>query len=322
MTSLFDLLKFDKIGIGSAQVVDEMSVIPLVGRSRGNIASPENLQFESTINYGSMKFKNEDTTKPAIVPTHLMIRATGAQDHAMSGSGIVAASKSKVFKNACCIEETQGGLLGSLRNEEDILPISLRRSLLNPGKRSEPHYGKLWEDIKSWMRGLNIKSQSGAHLRYFYDNQDIKQSLEQFAAEFEPVDGQIGAVILFGGVPVGLEIMPSEDHWNTYWKHLIRGCYGAELIRLKALGKIQPSTLILPDIPKDAQPEQVQQILEQFAIHLSEEIIPLLENINISTNNKLSSSQGLDTRLITTASGGGGDIILEGPEPIYVSLVI
>ncbi len=321
MPSIFETLKFDKIGIGKVQSVDEMTVIPLVGDSRGNIASPTNLQFESTTNYGSMKFRNEDKVRPAIVPTHMMVRGKDAQDHAMSGSGIVAASQSKVFTNACCIEETQGGYLSDKDNDEDILPIALRKELLNPGKRRETYYGKLWDDIKGWMRGLSLKG-GGAHLRYFYDDKDVKQSLEDFAAEFEPVDGQIGAVILFNGVPVGLEIMPSEEHWNTYWKHLIRGCYGAEMLRLKGLGKMQPSTLVLPDIPAEATPDQVQQILEKFADHLSEEVIPLLENINISTNSKLSSAQGLDTRLITTDTGGGGDVIMQGPEPIYVSLVI
>jgi len=76
--------------------------------------------------------------------------------------------------------------------------------------------------------------------------------LEEFAAEFEPVEGQIGAIIMFSGVPVGIEIMPSEGHWETYWKHLIRGCYGAEMLRLKMIGKLKPSALILPEIPKNA----------------------------------------------------------------------
>lgn len=321
MPSIFETLKFNDIGIGKAQSVDEMTVIPLVGEDRGDIASPTNLQFERTTDYGSMKFKNEDKNLPAIVPTHIMIRGVGGQDHAMAGSGVVLASKSQVFRNACCIEENQGGYLSSQNNQEDILPINLRKQLLNPAKRRENYYGKLWDDIKTWIRGLGLRGR-GAHLRYFYDDANVKQSLEDFAAEFEPIDGQIGAVILFNGVPVGLEIMPSQEHWNVYWKHLIRGCYGAEMLRLKNLGKLQPSTLVLPDIPDGATPDQVQQILENFAEHLSQEVIPLLENINISGNNSLSSAEGLDTHLITTDTGGGGDVIMQGPEPIYVSLVI
>lgn len=322
MASIFDILKFDGINIGKVQIVDEMSVVPLIGKNRNSIAEPSYLQFQKTSNYGSMVFKNTDTNKPAIVPTHIMIRGVGAQDHAMSGSGIVAPLKSKTFISACCIEESQGGYLNNSNNDEDILPIELRKCLLNIGKRSEQAYNKLWSDIRDWMKGICAIKGHRAHLRDFYDNKNIKKSLEEFAAEFEPVDGQIGAVILFGGVPVGLEIMPTENHWNTYWKHLIRGCYGAELIRLKDLGKIKPSTLILPDIPNDAQPDQVQLILEEFAKHLREEITPLLENINISSNSKLSSSDGLETRLLTTSTGGGGDVILDGLEPIYISLVI
>ena len=221
MTSIFDILKLDNITLGNVQSVDEMTVIPLVGSNRGNIASPSSLQFESTASYCSITFKNTDDN-PAIVPTNFMVRGASAQDHAMSGSGIVAAKTSKEFQNACCIEETQGGYLNAKNNEEDILPIQLRKSLLNREKRSEQNYGKLWDDIKEWIKGLNIRKRSPrSHLRYFYDDQNIKKSLEEFASEFEPVEGQIGAIILLGGVPVGLEIMPSVDHWDTYLKHLI-----------------------------------------------------------------------------------------------------
>lgn len=321
MPSIFDILKFDNFGIGKVQSVDEMCVVPLIGKSRNIITEPSNLQFRKTSDYGSMIFVNKDSNKPAIVPANIMVRGINAQDHAMSCSGVIEASKFKSFNNACCIEESQGGLLDSNNNQEDVLPIELRKHLLNYDQRIKCTYNKLWYNIKEWLKGVGIENKY-AHLNYFYDNADIKKELEVFAAEFEPVDGQMGAVILFGGVPVGLEIMPSENHWNTYWKQLIRGCYGAELIRLKKMGEVSPSTLILPDIPDKAQVEQVQLIIEEFAKYLSEAVIPLLENINISSNSEISSIAGLDTRLIITSTGGGGDVIFSGSEPIYVSLVI
>jgi hypothetical protein len=323
MPSIFEILKLDKIGMGNVQSVDEMTVIPLVGSDSENIASPSNLQFERTTTYGSMKFSNKDDEKPVIIPTNMMIRGSGAQDHAMVEVGIIAAKGKHTFTNACCIEETQGGYLSSRNNEEDILPIQLRKVLTDADIRRERSYSKLWSSIKSWMSGLRLsRGQGRAHLRDFYDDTNVKQALEDFAAEFEPIEGQIGAVILFNGIPVGLEIMPSNDHWNTYWKHLIRGCYGAELLRLKTLGKLQPSTLVLPDIPEGAEPEEVQSILESFTSHLREEVIPLLENININISKQGMSCGGLVSSLVTTPSGGGGDIVLDGDEPIYLSLVI
>jgi len=321
MSSLFDILDFAGIGLGSVQSDDEMTVIPLVGGDRGDVASPSSLKFERTTGYGEMKFSNEDE-KPAIVPSNMMIRGTGAQDHAMSGSGIVKANSSESFNNACCIEETQGGLLSATGNDEDILPIGLRKPLLDYGKRSEKGYSKLWHDIKGWLRGMNLGRRSAAHLRYFYDDKNINQALEEFAASFEPIENQIGAVIMFNGVPVGIEIMPSADHWDAYWQQLLRGCYGAELLRMKRLGKIAPSTLILPNIPEESSGEHVKEILIEFTNHLREEIIPILEQISVSDNRRIGSiTSGLETRMITTDSGGG-DVILQDSKPIYISLVL
>jgi len=320
MASIFDILKFGKgVGIGPVQSVDEMTVIPLVGDNRGDVASPEALRFESTTNYGSMLFKNEDS-KPAIVPANYMVRGRGAQDHAMAGSGVVTAGQSKTFNTACCIEETQGGYLSAQGNEEDVLPVDLRRSLLNYGKRTERHYGKLWDSIKVWLRGVGVRTHA-AHLRDFYDDKDIRSALEEFAAEFEPVDGQIGAIIMFSGTPVGLEIMPTTAHWDAYWQQLLRGCYGSELVRLKRIGKLAPSTLVLPAIPEQAAPDEVKTILEDFVKHLQEEVIPIVQGITINGDRKISTDGGLETRLLTT-SNGGGDVILQDSEPIYVSLVL
>lgn len=321
MASIFDIISFKDIEIKDIQNDNDMVVVPLVGPDRGLIASPSNLQFHRTTDYGKMQFKNNGD-KPAIIPTNFMVRGSGGQDHAMTGSGIINAKTTKVFSKMCCIEESQGGFLGSLNNKEDILPVELRKILVDTTLRQEDHYNKLWGQIKNWLNGLKINNNTGsAHLSYFYDNKNIQEELEEFAAAFEPVEGQIGAIILFGGTPVGLEIMPSAEHWNTYWKHLIRGCYGAELLRLKMLNKIQPSTIILPDIPKGATSDQVKEVLENFMKHLREEVIPLMANITISNVQTISKSTELETKMITTQDGGG-DIIFQNSEPIYVSLVL
>lgn len=336
--SIFTKLKFDKIEVGNVQSVDEMTIVPILGAERGDVAKPESLTFRRTTSYGTMVFENADPDKEAIVPANMMVRGQGAQDHAMSGSGVVDKNQSRSFKDACCIEESQGGYLRSENNEEDVLPITLRKALLEPSIRSRNSYNKLWDNIKTWLEGIKIQSKGvqsrrpAAHLRHFYDTPDIKQALEEFAAEFEPVENQIGAIVMFSGVPVGIEIMPSSDHWEAYWKLLIRGCYGAEMLRLKMLGKLKPSTLILPELPelpKDATEEQVKkhgekvtEVLEGFCQHLREEILPLLENIEIKTRQDLGRNGTLDTTLLTTSSGGGGDLIQQGDEPVYLSLVL
>lgn len=326
--SIFTKLKFDKIEIGDVQSVDEMTIVPILGAERGAVAKPESLTFRRTTSYGTMVFENADPDREAIVPANMMVRGQGAQDHAMSGSGVVNKNQSRSFKDACCIEESQGGYLRSEDNEEDVLPITLRKALLEPSIRSRNSYNKLWDNIKKWLEGIKVKTKGvqsrrpAAHLRHFYDTPDIKQALEEFAAEFEPVENQIGAIVMFSGVPVGIEIMPSSDHWEAYWKLLIRGCYGAEMLRLKMLGKLKPSTLILPEIPKDAEADQVKEILEGFCQHLREEVLPLLENIELKTPKVMGRDGTLETTLLTTSSGGGGDLIQQGDKPVYLSLVL
>jgi hypothetical protein len=230
-------------------------------------------------------------------------------------------NQSRSFENACCIEESQGGYLSGAE-DQDVLPITLRKALLEPSIRSRNGYDKLWTKIRNWLEGIKTERSGSAHLRFFYDTPDIKTALEDFAAEFEPVENQIGAIIMFSGVPVGIEIMPSSDHWEAYWKLLIRGCYGAEMIRLKMLGKLQPSTLILPEIPQDARPKDVQKILQDFSQHLREEVVPLLENIEIRNNRVVSDDGDMRTTVLLTTSGGGGDIITQDDKPVYLSLVL
>jgi hypothetical protein len=324
MTTLLQRFGFIKdLGVGEVQSDEEMTIIPLVGDSLGNVASPSALQFRKTTSYGSMYFENSDRSQPAIVPTHMMVRGKGAQDHSMSGSGVVLAASSKLFQNACCVESSQGGLFNGQEVESDILPVGLRKVLLDPQQRNRREFGKLWDNIRMWMRGIpKVNPGRRAHLRDFFDQPDYKEALETFAASFEPVEGQIGALILFNGVPVGLEIMPSAEHWEAYWKWLIRGCYGAQLIKLRESGELQRSTMVLPEIPSNANGDQVKDIMTQFINNIKMSIAPMLESIQVASHNRVDSSGNMITELIRTQNGGGGDVISQNSKPVYLSIVL
>ena len=324
MASLLERLSFVKnLGIGEVQSDEEMTVIPLVGDTLGNIASPEFLNFKRTTDYGSMQYDNKDRDRPAIIPANMMVRGKSAQDHAMSGSGVVLAASERLFENACCIESSQGGYFSGQKVNEDVLPIGLRKALLDPSLRSQNAYDKLWGRIRTWLGGLTkIRTGDRAHLRDFFDNPDYKEALETFAAAFEPVEGQIGALIMFNGIPVGLEIMPSSEHWAAYWKWLIRGCYGAQLIKLKESGELLRSTMVLPEIPSNADGEQVKEIMTQFIDNIKMSIAPMLESIQVASQNQVDSSGNMITELIRTEDGGGGDIITQDSKPVYLSLVL
>ncbi len=325
MASLLERLNFVKtLGVGEVQSDEEMTVVPLVGDSLGDVASPESLRFQRTTSYGSMKYDNQDRNRPAIVPANMMVRGKNAQDHAMSGSGVVLAASEKLFNNACCIESSQGGYFREGQTvEEDILPAGLRKALLDPATRSQNQYDKLWGRIRTWLSGLRrVRSSDRAHLRDFFDQPNYKEALEDFAAAFEPVEGQIGALILFNGIPVGLEIMPSAEHWSAYWKWLIRGCYGSQLIKLKESDELPSSTMVLPEIPAEADGEQVKEIMTQFIDNIKMSIAPMLESIKVASQNEVDSSGNMITELIRTEGGGGGDVITQDSKPVYLSLVL
>ena len=141
--SIFEQLGFSDLGIGPLQSEDEMTVVPIVGPARGNVASPENLRFSRTQGYGTMVFENVDVESPAIVPANYMVRGKGAQDHAMSGSGVVQARNSQSFNNACCVESSQGGLLDGDGNDEFWMKVTSKPTSCSPTARPVPlGYGR------------------------------------------------------------------------------------------------------------------------------------------------------------------------------------
>ncbi len=77
----------------------------------------------------------------------------------------------------------------------------------------------------------------------------------------------------------------------------------------------------IPSWKRSLSPDEVKSILEDFVKHLQEEVIPLVQNIIINGERSISTDGNLETRLIS-AGNGGGDVILQDSEPIYVSLVL
>ena len=319
--SIFDDLNLQGIGIGNPQVVDEMIVIPLIGPNRGNVAEPQALKFDGTgRGYGRMSFTNTDTNgRPAIVPAHTTARAKGSgQDHSMPGVGIVPVG-STTFDYCCCIEQSRPGVLQGEMDSFDVLPVGLRKAFGSMEFRKRTDIGRLWGNISAWMKGLTDTGR--AHLVDFYDSTKYKERLEQFSAEFEPVPGQLGALIMFGGVPVGIEIMPTNRHWEAYWQYIIRGCYGAELIRLQELKQVKASALIFPKIPDNATAEQAAEILSKFTEQIKNDIIPVFNQISFQEGKVLTTSP-LKSALIKTSKAGVGDVVYQDDTPIYVSIVL
>ncbi len=224
---------------GRLQSVGLMQVIPLTltdpnlaeERLVSPAVAPEADQGStssfSTTSYGSMRFKNE-TDRILLVPLHAgyMVKQA-AQDHAMSSAGLVGKKKTKTWKNAMCIQSSQGGYISEGDYRMLILPYALREHAMEIREGEE--YGKLWPAIAEFNQKMGVGGSS--HLEFFL--KQYEKELDQFVAEFEILPNQCGAIILVGGYVVGFERSPSPEYWTTIWEPLIRECYGSLAIFIR-----------------------------------------------------------------------------------------
>jgi len=333
--SIFDQLGFTTVELGEGEeimsVEEGMTVVPI--RIQGNndsprnlsrnVARPERMRFRGTREgYGRMTFENTDPDHDVIVPANTMVLSDqSAQDHATSEVGIVKKSSPKTFDNCCCVQQSQGGYLTADHDGHhyDVLPYQLRKALLNATLRRNTEYGKLWKHIDTFLKPIPNISHSGGHMEYFF--KPYAKDLEDFAAQFEPVENQIGGVVLFGNKVVGVEIMPSVEHWEFYWKWLIRGCYGAQMMQYVLSGSIKKSQLELPRLSGDFN--DVRRIIANYMESLKLQIMKAL------TQHTFKGSIGTGKELLkpvllkSTKGDAGGDMIIENTQsPVYLSLVL
>ncbi|RZL20131.1 MAG: hypothetical protein EOO89_01220 [Pedobacter sp.] len=206
---------------GRMQSAGYMQVIPLTSDIEDHyIAAPDSLKV-STTNYGSMRFENEGDLV-TIVPAHAAyVVKQAAQDHAMSHAGLVGASTVKSYATAACVQQSQPGFIKADKYKMLILPFSLREKAYNI--RHTASYQKLWEPISKFNSSLGVNAQG--HLEYFLSR--FEKELDLFVAEFEPVEKQVGAIILIDGKVMGIERAPNYNYWLSIWPTLIRECYGS-----------------------------------------------------------------------------------------------
>jgi hypothetical protein len=211
---------------GALQSVGLMQVIPLILTVEPNthFATPHDLLVGVSGHYGHMEFTNK-TSRPGIIPMHTtVITEQRVQDHAMTKAGFVAANKNIVYNDAVCVQSSQGGYLERGEHEISILPYALRETALS--LRGKKEYNKLWPAIADFNKIAQVAG--GSCLVYFV--QKFTQVLDQFVAEFECEDNQVGAIILVDGVVLGVERAPSVEYWNAVWEPLVRLCYGSQAI--------------------------------------------------------------------------------------------
>ncbi|KKN62409.1 hypothetical protein LCGC14_0512060 [marine sediment metagenome] len=304
--TIFEKLGFNDLEFGEVQSVDEMTVLPIVGEDRNEgISNPEEVTFQETSNYGSMVFQNTGDGIGIIPSNTMIISEKAAQDHAMSDVGLVPTKEKISFNNAVCIQSSQGGQLSNKKNQYDILPLELRKALLNTDLRYQEEYSKLWDSIEKFLADIPEVRQS-AHLEYFF--RPYEKELNDFVGEFEPIENQLGAAIFFNMQPVGIEIMPSNKHWEYYWRWILRGCYGAQLLKLRLTNKISPQKLDFKD--------DIESFINDFTSSLIKQVNKLPE---LSLIGQLDIG-GFQKRFVLSGNTGG-DIVVRNNQAVYASIV-
>jgi hypothetical protein len=218
-----------------------MQVIPLLGEDDTSFAPP--VVDVGTRAYGSVELRNH-ADLPTLVP-----HGTGwvvpqkAQDHALAGGVLLAASGHEVVDTAVCIQPGQCGTIAVSRHEMVVLPAALRVKAL--AKRADTGFSRLWEDIAAFNSSFGIggAGQVAQFLRHF------ARELGAFVAEFETIPGQVGAIVLVAGGLAGVERAPSSAYWQLIWEPLVRGCYGSVALRAATSGRVAPvrSPLLLEE---------------------------------------------------------------------------
>jgi ARG/rhodanese/phosphatase superfamily protein len=226
---------------GKMQSVGIMQVIPLTADYEDErFVSPDQAKV-STSDYGKLRFEN-NTDSIIIIPCNASyVVNQAAQDHAMAQLGVIEGKAYKIYDNAMCIQQSQGGLIQSAEYKMMILPFSLREAALELKDIKE--YNKLWKYIDRFNRQFNITA--GGELVHFF--KQFEKELDQFVAEFECVPNQVGAVILINGEVVGIERTPSAKYWESVWPALIRECYGSLAIEIRQNSKaknVPPDTKV------------------------------------------------------------------------------
>ncbi|MEU8134433.1 ARPP-1 family domain-containing protein [Streptodolium elevatio] len=314
---------------GRVQSVGRMQVLPLLAGDAptADLGDPASLDI-STGDYGTLCFGNSGSGT-ALVPSHLAVMVSqAAQDHAMPRAALVRAGTKRDYRNAMCIQQSQGGLITSGSHRLAVLPPALREAAsLLPEK---PGYDRLWPAVSRFKASAGVPG--SADLVRFMKH--FATELDCFTAEFECVEDQIGAVVLMDGAVVGVERAPSHVYWRSMWEPLIRFCYGAEAVRRGVAGDVPaaPSTrvpLTRPAAPAVAASggdgADVVALLAEAVRDADTREQQAVETVAQATADEsvvVGVDEAIDRVAVGTVVGDGlmGAYALDGDTPVYASL--
>jgi len=244
--AIFDRDQTSAIRIGQLQRSGPLTIAPLFGPDRGARFMPPltGLKLSRVAGYGNVEIECRSGVDGgvAILPLHIGYIQDKAQNHALCGSALMGSGQKRMFEDACCVQQGQGGYLEARDQWFFVLPIELRETALK--LRGQKGYQKLWAPITKLCTSLGMPARGHleqviCHDRYY---------LTQYASRFELLPGQTGALFFAEDKLLGVELAPNAEYFAEAWMPLVCFSYGVLAKKLeddarKAKGKAKPKAL-------------------------------------------------------------------------------
>lgn len=258
--------------VGGIQGNGLMWVIELIqdpSLQDASVVSPLNLKVNTTGGYGTISFTNVSKQTAIAISHAAYMTKQSAQDHALSDAKIVRGSGSLTAKNAFCIQQRQGGSMRDPVEGLSVLPFALREQATKLRSARQGDFGRLWPFISKFNQEAGINRGEG-HLIYFFEK--FGEELEQFVAQFEPIENQVGAIIILNGTVFGVEKAPNAKFFSDVFEPLIRTCYGTAAIRIAA-GIDARKTAEYQNYPHiDSNVKDIEQLRAAYAAAKAKEL--------------------------------------------------
>ena len=144
--------------LGRPQQAGPLTVLPLFGPdANGKFTPPlSGIKLAGVRGYGNVELHNPGRSGVAILPLHIGYIQDQAQNHALCGSAFLGVGQKRLFEDACCVQQAQGGYLESKEQWFFILPLHLREEALR--LRGQKSYGKLWPAISTLNQRLGLEA--------------------------------------------------------------------------------------------------------------------------------------------------------------------
>jgi hypothetical protein len=256
-----EILKGYVVDRGNIQSVGNMTVIPIVSdKEFTNVANTNEVRLSRDPEYGQLEFTNSSgQIGIALQGWTIIDDKQNAQDRTIPFAHLIKAGNSKLIP-ANCVQARQPGHFDVRKmNHENfmILPPSLRSLAIKNNAsytNGSNNYSALWKSLEKWS---DIDCYSGG-LTSFYSKYEDK--LDLFVAQFEPVEKQLGAIVLINDQIVAIDILPKYESWKFAWRAFIRDSYGAESVRQAGKGN---ATVVRPMIETESL-KTIEKIEEYF----------------------------------------------------------